>query len=123
VALVEPALLLFLLFLQEIISYGLGLRRRNPGVPAERARKEQRGNGAFPGVNPCKSEKVVLAACAVAWLRVHFNQIAILRKYYKVRDLSKSKRDYAQLPVRAGAAQELGGSSVGAQSRRLDRAQ
>jgi hypothetical protein len=95
VALVEPALPLVLLFLQEIISYRPRLRRRNPGVPAERARKEQRGNGAFPGVNPCKSEKVVPRRGRLRGYEIHFNQIAILPKYHKIRDLSKSKRDYA----------------------------
>jgi hypothetical protein len=38
----EPALSLFLLFLQEIISYRHRFRRRNPGIQAARRIKKQR---------------------------------------------------------------------------------
>jgi hypothetical protein len=38
----EPAFPLFLLFLQEIISDGHRLRRRNPWIPAAQLSKEQR---------------------------------------------------------------------------------
>jgi hypothetical protein len=60
-AFLEPAFPLFLLFLQEIISWRHRLRRRNPGVPAAQRSKEQRVTARRPAVNPCKSAKANLA--------------------------------------------------------------
>jgi hypothetical protein len=50
-----PLFLLFLLFLQEIISERYRLPRRNPGIPAVRPSKEQRACGCKIPVNSQES--------------------------------------------------------------------